>query len=208
MKNFIIAPTLAALALTATTVAHAQPSTHAAAADHEVPPERVPPGDVSTLNGELVEVGDQNKYRYSYKKMNVSSNPLGWIVGSYGVSVSYAVSANVAVRGDINLYDPIDSDVHGFELGVGAPIYFRKVYSGIFLEPGLVARTMSAGDNYNSNTLGPQVLLGWHWYWDSGLNVAIAAGVGRNWASEDSDQYHQDDEEIFGNGYMRFGYAF
>lgn len=205
MKNLVIVPTLAAIALSAG-VASAQPS-NAAPAPPPPAPEAVPPEDVSTLNGELVEVGDQHKYRYSYKKMNVSSNPLGWILGSYGVSVSYATSANLAVRGDINLYDPVDSDVSGFEVGVGVPIYFRRVYTGMFIEPGVIARTMGNGD-YDTTTVGPQVLLGWHWIWDSGLNVAVAFGVGRNWATEDSDEYHYDDEEIFANGYLRFGYAF
>jgi hypothetical protein len=159
--------------------------------------------DISTVNGQLVEVGDHNRYRFSYKKWNVSTNPVGLVLGLYGVSLSYAFSEHVALRGDLNYYDPIDSDINGVEIGAGAPIYFRKMYSGLFLEPGIISRTTSSGGS-DSTTFGPQVLLGYHWYWDSGFNTALALGVGRNWNTDEAD----DDGEVFANGYLRFGYAF
>ena len=55
--------------------------------------------------------------------------------------------------------------------------------------------------------MGPQVLVGWHWSWDSGLNVAAAFGAGRNIAAEDNSEDF-DSDEIFANGYLRFGYQF
>lgn len=174
--------------------------------------------DVNHINGQLVPVGQENDYLKKYKRWNVSTNPIGWIIGSYGVSLSYGVNDNIAVRGDINYYSPPGQDgdykVSGVEIGVGLPIYFRRTYQGLFLEPGIISRTFtdsyscsdcsSTGETTNT-TFGPQVLVGWHWTWASGLNFAIAAGAGRNWATKDTEY---GEEEIFPNGYMRFGYAF
>lgn len=170
--------------------------------------------DVNHINGQLVPVGQENDYLKKYKRWNVSTNPLGFIWGSYGVSVSYGLNQNIAIRGDLNYYSPPGIDtVSGVEVGVGVPIYFRRTYQGLFLEPGIISRTFK--DTYScdtcsssettNTTFGPQILVGWHWTWSSGLNFAIAAGAGRNWASKDTE-YGSD--EVFPNGYMRFGYAF
>ena len=172
--------------------------------------------DVNHINGQLVKVGEANDYKKTYKRTNISTNPVGWILGSYGVSVSYGINDHVAIRGDVNYIDNyLDEDTRGMEVGIGAPIYFRRTYQGVFLEPGFVSRRFESetscdfdcsasgsGETRTVTTAGPQMLVGWHWTWDSGLNVAFAAGVGRNWASEDSY------DKIFPNGYMRFGYAF
>lgn len=162
--------------------------------------------DISTINGQLIEVGDHNRYRFSYRKWNVSTNPVGLMLGFYGASLSYAVSDHIALRGDINYYDPIESDSTGFEVGVGAPIYLRKMYSGLFLEPGVISRTTYSADA-DTTTVGPQILVGYHWYWDSGFNVAAALGIGRNWNNGESVDADEDGE-VFANGYLRFGYAF
>lgn len=201
MKRLTRIPLLSVLALsTMAATAMAQP---AASADPAPDEER----NVSTMKGQLVKVGDRNRYDYEYKKFNVSTNPIGLMVGSYGVSLQYAASEHVALRGDLNFYAPPDSDVRGFEVGVGAPIYFRKMYSGVFIEPGMIVRQMDYEMSSESNTqFGPQMLVGYHWYWDSGFNVAIAGGIGRNFNSSDDDEYG--DADILPAGYLRFGYAF
>ncbi|HVV84351.1 MAG TPA: DUF3575 domain-containing protein [Kofleriaceae bacterium] len=172
--------------------------------------------DLSHINGQLVKVGETNDYHLSYKRTNISTNPIGWIYGSYGVSVSYGVNNHVALRADVNyLSSYLDEDVTGMEVGVGVPLYFRRTYQGPFLEPGFISRRFESKDcgclesesaggssSETSTTYGPQMLVGWHWTWDSGLNIAVAGGVGRNWGSQ--DEYNK----IFPNGYLRFGYAF
>lgn len=159
--------------------------------------------DLSHINGQLVKVGEKNEYRKSYKRTIISTNPLGWVLGSYGVSVSYGLNQNIAIRGDVNyISNYVDEDTTGAELGVGLPIYFRRTYQGLFLEPGFISRRFTTASEDTVNTAGPQVLVGWHWTWDSGLNFALAAGMGRNWSGD--DEY----DKVFGNGYMRFGYAF
>ena len=215
---------LAALALLATTaVASAQPASTAAIPAAPAPAAATPPpqthtwSEVNHINGQLVKVGEENDYLKTFKRWNVSANPVGWVLGLYGVSVSYGINDRLAIRGDVNYMRPAGfEDTTGVELGVGLPIYFRRTYQGLFLEPGLITRMTesreycyecaSGGDQMvTATTFGPQVLVGWHWTWSSGLNFAIAGGVGRNWATERTEYA---DSEIFGNGYMRFGYAF
>ena len=163
--------------------------------------------DVSTLNGELVRVGEQNQYRYSYKRFNVSTNPIGIIIGSYGVSASFSLGANIAVKADINYLDYLEMDYRGLELGLTAPIYFTKVYTDYFIEPGFNIQSVKISGSENT-VYGPIVYLGHHWMWDSGLNVALAFGVGRNFGALKANLEEDEDvNKLFGAGYLRFGYA-
>jgi hypothetical protein len=176
-------------------------------------PQPAPQTGVSQINGQLVPVGQHNEYYYEFKRWNVSTNPIGWVVGSYGASVSYGFHQNFAIRADVNYFSPVETDITGYEIGAGLPIYFRRTYQGAFLEPGFILRHFEdSNDAYHDDgmtTMGPQILFGWHWTWDSGLNIAIAAGLGRNWSTSDTDgETSYDDEKIFANGYLRFGYAF
>lgn len=195
-------------------VAHAQPQAAPPpptpiVAGQPVPASEPPPpgsdgSDVSHINGQLVKVGEHNEYYYTFRRTNLSANPLGWIFGIYGASVSYGFSQNVAIRGDVNYFAPPEGELRGTELGVGLPIYLRRTYQGPFLEPGFIVRNFRDGDGDSiESEVGPQVLVGWHWSWDSGLNLAMAFGAGRNWSTEDDV-----DSTIFPNGYLRFGYAF
>ena len=182
------------------------------AATSEPPPTK--DGRVSQINGQLVKVGEHNEYYYDFKRFNVAANPLGAIAGIYGVSASYGVTSNVALHADINVYSNIfDSDASGYEIGIGAPLYLRRTYQGPFVEPGIILRKFGTGD-IRGETLGPQVLLGWHSSWDSGFNVSYAFGLGRDFMTGSDSEYHDSesgdkkDTELFANGYFRIGYAF
>lgn len=193
-----------------------------AAIDPEMParaPQTEPWNEVSHINGTPVKVGERGDYLLRYRKTNIASNPIGWMFGFYGVSVSHAIHPNVAVRADANLFS--FEREHGYELGISAPIYFRRVYSGPFIEPGLVTRELrSETDIYpgcidcvNSNSgpmttttttstlVGPEILFGWHWSFDSGLNVAMAFGAARQLSGSGS---HDEPQPV---GYFRIGYA-
>ncbi len=169
-------------------------------------PYNEPWDNVNHINGRLVKVGEKGDYLLKYKKTNISTNPIGWMFGFYGLSVSQALSQNVAIRGDANIFD-IDG-TEGYEVGLSAPIYFKRVYSGPFIEPGIIARGFSnscydCGDS-SDTMVGPEILFGWHWTFDSGLNVAMAFGAARNMSSSNSE-YSSDDPEPA--GYFRIGYA-
>jgi hypothetical protein len=191
--------------------APASPGTHASQ-----PPQNEDWSNVSHINGQLVKVGERNDYLLRYRKTNISTNPIGWMFGFYGLSVSHAVSSNLAVRLDGNIIS-FDGE-SGYELGVSLPIYFRRVYSGPFIEPGIIARGMTEDDCYDyyaysyggcsrttDTMVGPEILFGWHWIFDSGLNVAVAFGAARDLTSNDDDYYHEDIQPA---GYFRVGYAF
>ena len=179
------------------------------------PPQNADWNDLNHINGQLVKVGETNDYKKSYKRTSISTNPIGWIIGSYGVSVSYGVTNNIAIRGDVGyLSNYLDENTTGFSVGVGAPIYLRRTYQGPFIEPGFAIMTVNRDNDFDYagcddcsssssvTVAGPQMLAGWHWTWDSGFNLSAAFGLGRNWSSDDSYS------KIFPNGYFRVGYAF
>jgi hypothetical protein len=178
------------------------------------------PSDVSQINGYPVPVGEHNDYHYTFRKTNISVSPF-FALGVYGASMSYALGPNVAVRVEGDYIDPPSSDngslfdEEGAELDLDLPIYFRRTYQGFFAEPGLMTRATRHhayneltysydGPARTEHTTGPQLLLGWQWMWDSGLNLAFASGFGRDWG----DSKGSDDTGIFYNGYVRLGYAF
>ena len=150
--------------------------------------------EVSTMNGELVEVGERHRYEYKAPKFNISTNPFSILGGLYNVSASYGVSKIVAVKGDVSY----DDDKGHTSAEVNALIFFKKRYSGLYLEPGVLRRT-------SDNVFGPQVLMGYQWIWDSGMNISLAGGLGRNL---NYDKSSDNSREGFGNGYFRVGYAF
>lgn len=177
-------------------------------------PQNEPWSNVSHINGTLVPVGERGNYIYKWKKTNISSNPLGWMFGFYGISVSQAVTDNVAIRGDANMFDFKDSS--GYEIGGSVPIYFKRVYSGPFLEPGIIVRQINpkanAGCDFGCGTsdslVGPEVLFGWHWTFDSGMNVAIALGAAKNMNQRMDSSGLSSNSDVEPAGYFRVGYAF
>jgi hypothetical protein len=180
-----------------------------------LPPQPAPQNEqwnnVSHINGQVVPVGERGNYLHKWKKTNVASNPIGWMLGFYGISVSHAIHNNVAIRGDANLFDLRDSNTKGYELGASLPIYFKRVYQGPFMEPGLIIREFKNDgfcdfDCSNNQSIGPSVVFGWHWTFDSGLNVAAAFGVMRNINAKMSEFGGNNDIEP--SGYFRVGYAF
>jgi hypothetical protein len=118
-----------------------------------------------------------------------------------------------------------NGDTSGYQVAASAPIYFRRTFSGPFLEPGVIARstlrrvyydlapcdtsTGTGGCYDNSgqprdNWAGIEMLFGWQWTFDSGLNVAMAFGVVKHLATNRTGS--SDDADA--NGYFRVGYAF
>ncbi len=173
--------------------------------------------NVSHINGQIVPVGQRNDYLYQFKKTNISTNPIGMMFGYYGASLSIALSQNVALRVDANIWSTENGMRTGHELGISAPIYFRRTYSGPFFEPGLIVHGDS--DNYDyaeygapcggcSSTTdtewaGPEMMFGWQWMFDSGLNVSAAFGAAKKMSGDTGSS-----DEPAPVGYFRLGYAF
>lgn len=170
-------------------------------------------GNVSHINGSLVPVGERGNYLYQWKKTNISSNPIGWMMGFYGLSVSHAVGDHLALRGDANLIRPVGDGQSGYEVGVTLPLYLKRVYQGPFIEPGVLIRDLDTSDTAGA-FIGPQVNIGWHWTFDSGFNISAAVGVARRIAqpsmsaSSTSDYDYDYQSPIEPTGYFRVGYAY
>jgi len=197
----------------------------AQATEMEAPPVQAAPAapqnedwnNVSHINGAVVPVGERGAYLKRFRKANISANPIAWMFGFYSVSGSYAVSENIVIRGDVSFGHQLEGG-DGVELGASLPIYFRRAYSGPFIEPGLVVRNVQE-DTYNydytsgnSTTMSTnnsqtlvEMMVGWHWSFDSGLNMAMAFGASRE-LSNSNGQAASDNPHPA--GYFRIGYEF
>jgi hypothetical protein len=170
--------------------------------------------NVSHINGTPVKVGERSAYLYKFKKTNISGNPFGPFFDYYDLAVSHALGQNLVASVAISGWDVGNSG--GYQISATLPLYFRRAYSGPFLEGGLLMRTdMSESytesyDQYgnaysyetmddSSSWIGPQLMFGWHSTFDSGLNVAFAAGFAKRLESNGGTE---------GNAYFRVGYAF
>jgi len=220
--NFLPRLLLASALIPATAAsALAQPAATAPATTVAAAEPAPPADDVSQVNGQLVPVGLHNDYKKDFPRFNVSTNPLGWVFGLYGASISYAPFEHLAFRADVgympNAVHSDDVQISAAELRLAAPIYFRRAYKGVYLEPALYTAqawgsvTDENGTRTASATLaGPEVLVGYSWLWDSGLNISAAIGagnaVGAAYNSTSEEEVNLDGP--FLDGYLRFGYAF
>ncbi len=183
-------------------------------------PQNEPWSNVSHINGQLVKVGEKNDYLIKFKPSNISVNPFGPFFGYYEGAFSYGLSQNIAISAGIAGYSKSTDygDNHSmFQVTASVPIYFRRTFSGPFLEPGLIYRTSTtiydssaagcASCSSSSTTkawAGPELLLGWQWTFDSGLNLQWAFGV----AKHVTDNQMSSSSSPDANGYFRVGYAF
>jgi hypothetical protein len=167
-------------------------------------------GNVSHINGVPVKVGERGDYLYKFKKTNISGNPFGPFFGYYDIAVSHALSQNLAATVSVSGWDMSDGYTQGYQISATVPLFFRRAFSGPYLEGGLLLRTDTSSDSYaydcydcstmsSKSWAGPQLLFGWQTTFDSGLNVALAFGVAKHMTG---------DRESDGNGYFRVGYAF
>jgi hypothetical protein len=162
--------------------------------------------NVSHINGVPVKVGERQDYLFTTKKTNIAANPFGLFFGLYDISVARSLSRNVAASFAFTGTDEF------YQLSATLPLYFRKTFSGPFLEGGLLIRSQKdydyAYDCYDCSTMtttwsGPQMMFGWHWTFDSGLNVAFAGGVAKRMTNSNGSS-----NDTEGNAYFRVGYAF
>lgn len=163
--------------------------------------------NVSHINGTPIKYGERGDYLIKHKTTNLAVNPFGLFFGMYDLSATHAVSQNLAISGALTA---IDNEF--VQLSATVPLYFRRVFSGPFLEGGLLYRSSRQDMSYagcidcstgGDSWVGPQLMLGWHWTFDSGLNLAFAAGVAKRMNNQ--NEYGDNAE---GNAYFRVGYAF
>jgi hypothetical protein len=171
-------------------VAAAQPSSPEQA-DSQTPYGK----ELSHINGTPVKVGEHNEYYYDNKRFNLSVNPLGIMTKWISVAGSVAVTDHLAVRGDLSFYAG-EGDLSNVTLG--GTLYFKKMYSGFFVEPGVGVLNVDS----STHSLA-QVITGWHWTYDSGFNIMAGFGIGRSLGSETDDEF-----DYIPTGVFKTGYAF
>lgn len=206
--------TLIVAAAATTTLALAPSLAHA-----DEPASIQPWSNVSHINGQLVPVGQRGDYLvHDPRHVNIATNPLGFLVGNYGVSASVALSEHVTIRGNIQRLDyDFFGKVDGYEVSLSAPIYLKRKFSGPFVEPGVYHRETTetawalwhdVDETPTAHTAsGPLMLFGWHWMFDSGLNVAVAAGLTRDTRYTVNGEDRSASTEPLPEGYLRIGYA-
>ena len=162
-------------------------------------------------------------------KIDVAANPFGVFFSYYDAGVSYEVTDQVAVSVSAASYsrDP-QYDTHdgidAKQVTASAPLYLWHTFSGPFAEPGIVYRSGSRISDSPCRTVsgpsrwvGIELLVGWHWSFDSGLDFALAFGIAKHvarWGSYTSDGLTFDTglkgsfTEPDVNGYFRVGYTF
>jgi len=187
------------------------------AAEEPPPPPAAPQNeswsDVSHINGTPVPVGERNRYLYNYRRTNVTVNPFGVFFGYYDVGVAHGMSQNAAIAASISGFGQELNA--GYQATASVPIYFRRTFSGPYLEPGFILRDIeehiavdcvnaACPQNDSNRWFGIEMLFGWQWMFDSGLNVQLAFGVARHLATNQMNESDGADA----NGYFRVGYAF
>src|SRR5207302_9727955 len=99
--------------------------------------------NVSHINGQIVKVGERGDYLIKGMATNISGNPFGPFFGYYDFSVAHAISQNLVISGALSGWSTANGYHTGYQAAVTMPLYFRRTFSGPFLEPGLVMRSSS-----------------------------------------------------------------
>ncbi len=181
------------------------------------PPQNEEWTNVSHINGQLVKIGERHEYLVKFRKSNVSANPFGPFFGYYDAAYSYGINQNVAFTASMGgLSKGSDYSTTMFQFTASAPVYLRRTFDGPFLEPGIIYRTTSHSDSYDNSMssktwAGPELLFGWHWNFDSGLNISWAFGVAKHMSDSDTSTNgysSSESDKTDVNGYFRFGYNF
>ncbi|MEO6773522.1 MAG: hypothetical protein ABI467_10945 [Kofleriaceae bacterium] len=169
--------------------------------------------NVSHINGSIVPVGERNQYLYAFKKNNLQSNPIAWMFGFYQIAGSHALSQNIAASLELSAWSYDHGNSAGYQIAPTLQVYFKRTFSGPFLEGGLVIHhDNTSNDIYydcydcantsSQDWVGPEVMFGWAWMFDSGLNISAAFGASKR--MQDSQSSADPDPA----GYFRVGYAF
>lgn len=159
--------------------------------------------NVSQIGGTLVPVGDQHVYKYNYKENTIDVNPIGPLFGQWSIAYSRALSDQWAIRLDamyLNAWGELYEIRSRVDVSLSGKLFFRKMNEGYFIEPGVRFLGFTG-----ETTLGPQILAGKQWTWDSNYFVAAAIGVSRQFELTGSKK---DFDGFQPNAYFRIGKAF
>ena len=133
------------------------------------------------------------------KKTNLQVSPVGVMFGFYSIAASRAVSSNVALSIELDAANTGGGLGTSTQAALSLPIYFKRTFSGPFFEPGVYVH-----EDYGPADAGVEMMVGWTFLLDSGLNVSGAIGVSRRFDNDGEDVA----DTLGPAGYFRVGYAF
>ncbi len=128
-----------------------------------------------------------------YPRFTVAIDPILLSLGVVSVSSSYSLSRHVAVRGDFTYLKAQREEGLMFAT-LGAPLYWKQVYSGMFIEPHI-----KFGSFFQNDFTGLGVNAGWTWLQDEVVVITIAVGGAKGLSNP---------AQVVPTGYLRAGVAF
>ncbi|HEY1814631.1 MAG TPA: hypothetical protein VGG74_19905 [Kofleriaceae bacterium] len=133
------------------------------------------------------------------KKTNLQVSPVGVMFGFYSIAASRAVSSNVAISVELDAANTGGGSGTSTQAALSLPIYFKRTFSGPFFEPGVFVH-----EDFGPADAGVEMMVGWTYLVDSGLNISGAIGVSRRIDNDGEDVA----DSLGATGYFRVGYAF
>ena len=175
------------------------------------------PGDTATEKptqdvSEQYEEDEEKDTEYVTKEMeeapligtkfiNIETSPISLLLGYINVGVDVKVLNRITVSPEVG-YLGVEINnvkVSAMNYGLGFHYYFSgpALSSGAYVHPLYSRYLLEAEDGYNEASIGFHSIgatLGYHWIWDSGFNMKLAAGLQR--LSLDSELRYDNGEEI------------
>lgn len=160
-------------------------------------------------------------------KIAISTDPIGLVAGTYALSGTYVPSRRVGVRADITIVEdmPMAPGSGSWRASINVPIYLDQALSGPFVEPGIALANRFTGGGavalgglapdgsvgvvgygyyaQHTQSLEPQIFVGWSLLYRSRLHIAGAIGASRRVSTDGSGASSPVPES-----YLRVGLAF
>jgi hypothetical protein len=134
------------------------------------------------------------------KTTNLQLSPIGVIFGFYSIAAERALSSNIALALELDAANTGGGAGTATQAILSLPLYIKRTFSGPFIEPGVLVHSTS----YEPAYAGIELLIGWTYLFDSGVNISGAIGISRR---IDGDGELVVDA-LDPSGYFRVGYAF
>ena len=161
-------------------------------------------------------------------RIAISTDPIGLLSGRYALSGTYIASRRIGVRADITIDEdmPMAPGSGSWRASINVPMYLDHALSGPFVEPGLALANRFTGYDavgigvlggtdtsmglggygyyaQHTQSLEPQIFVGWSWLYRSRLHIAGAIGASRHVSIDGSGASYPVPES-----YLRVGLAF
>lgn len=144
----------------------------------------------------LLALASSTAYAEPPRRIELATDPLALVNGTYTVDAAYAIHDHVALTGEALYVDPGDSSPAWRQSRVqaGVRLFLDRAFQGPFVEAGL-RRTHATGDGYavdqngtaipfhaDYRMFGPTVSVGWQWTFHDTWSLSYAVGTSKAWS--------------------------